>query len=61
MLKILRFIFTGSWHSHTWGPVMQIPIQEYVDDPANYSLVKRLTKRAFQECQGCGAIRRVEE
>lgn len=52
MLKLLRFLWTGDWHTHHWEPVGQVEIYE---DLTSSMPVQR---RVILRCKYCGEMKR---
>jgi len=54
MLKLLRFLITGSWHEHKWEIVKEFVTKIYswnCDDKPN-----KIQHLYIQKCEGCGKL-----
>lgn len=50
MLKLLRFLWTGSWHDHHWEIVMRNAIVDEDD--------VRIGEKFTLQCKTCGEMKR---
>jgi hypothetical protein len=51
MIRIIRFLITGSWHEHKWEEIKQVTTRHTMDGaPDGVSVVYHL------QCKDCGKI-----
>jgi hypothetical protein len=50
MIRLFRFIITGSWHMHKWIPVNMVTIIDSRNKPVGHEYIRK--------CEVCGAIKR---
>jgi len=53
MIRLLRFLITGSWHEHTWEVIDQYNTQLLDDDERPYGYVHTYV----QKCTICGKLK----
>ena len=57
MLKLIRFLITGSWHEHKWEIIKETPVQNF--DGITRQPTGKFTRYTMQ-CKGCGDIKFIE-
>lgn len=54
MLRLLKFLFTGSWHEHTWVTINEYSIQK------DKAPDKQVGIMYVEKCHACGKRRKTE-
>lgn len=54
MIRLLRFLWTGSWHDHQWETIGQ---NSFTDD---WGLWLRHGTQHILQCKTCGNIKKVK-
>ena len=54
MMKLIRFLITGSWHEHVWETFKEEDM--YSDGDYEHAEYTRYTMK----CKGCGSMKRKE-
>ncbi len=57
MFRLLKFLFTGSWHEHQWKIIKIVKVCDFDASGAEY----QMGRKYIQQCEKCGKMKKFQD